>query len=124
MKRSTVFRLALATVAAPAIGNASAGSAVAWDGHGHVVYSYGHPKEIAMQRALDMGFSLYGTSVRLVGATDVIGYGAIAGARKGTGSVIGVTLGRPSLADAENRAIEKCLKAGGTAPKVRWIWHG
>ena len=28
------------------------------------------------------------------------------------------------IADAENRAIEKCLKAGGVNPKIRWGFKG
>jgi hypothetical protein len=124
MKRSARFRLALLIVAVVATQKANAGWAVTTDGHGHLVYSYGHPKEIAKQRAFEMSRRLYGTNVKLIAASDVTGYGAIAVARKGTGSVVGVSLGRPSRADAENRAIEKCLIAGGTDPRIRWRWRG
>jgi hypothetical protein len=42
-----------------------------------------------------------GVNVKIVAATDVTGYGAIAVARKERGSVIGAALGRQSPADAE-----------------------
>jgi hypothetical protein len=68
---------------------------------------------------------LYGwTNARIVAATDVGGYGAIAVARKGKDSVIGIKLGRPSHADADKRAIEQCLKADGTDVQVRWRFNG
>lgn len=65
-----------------------------------------------------------GVDPKLIDSTDAVGYGAIAAARRGSGSIIGVSLGRSSPADAENRAIEKCLKAGGVNPKVRWGFKG
>src|SRR5438552_11718701 len=100
MKKNALFRLALVGVAVVALQNANAGSAVTTDGHGHLVYSYGHPKEIAIQRALEMSRQRYGTNVRLLAASDVTGYCAIAVARKGSGLVNGIALGRPSRADA------------------------
>lgn len=106
------------------IRNAQAGSAVAWDGHGHLVHSAGYPLEIAKQRALRICRLRYGAEARLLASTDVVGDGAIAVARRGKDWVIGISLGRPSPADAENRAIEKCLRAGGTSPKVRWGFKG
>jgi hypothetical protein len=63
-------------------------------------------------------------NAKLIDSTDVVGYGSIAVARRATGAVIGVSLGRPSPVDAENRAKAKCLKAGGTNPKVRWGFKG
>jgi hypothetical protein len=125
MKRSTLFRLGLVCVAFAAIQNASAGSAVVTDGHGHLITSYGQPsKEIAKEHALETARQRYGANVRLLAASDVNGYGAIAVARKGSGLVNGIALGRPSRADAEHRAIELCLRGGGTDPKVRWEWRG
>jgi hypothetical protein len=124
MKRSTLFRLALLSMAVGAIQSVNAGSAVAIGPHNHLVYSYGHPKEIAVQRALEMGHQLYGADVRLLAASDVIGYGAVAIAHHRIGWVTGVALGRPSASDAEHLAIEQCLKAGGTDPKIRWRWRG
>jgi hypothetical protein len=124
MKRSALFRLALLSTAVAAIQNANAGSAVAHDSHGHTVYSFGHPKTVAIERALGMARTLGWADARIIAASDVTGYGAIAVARKGNGSVIGAALGRPSRVDAEQLAIEICLKGGGTDPKVRWEWHG
>jgi hypothetical protein len=125
MKRSALFRLALVSMVVVAIQNANAGSAVVTDGHGHLITSYGQPsKEIAKEHALETARHRYGANVKLLAASDVTGYGAIAVARKGSGLVNGIALGRPSRADAEHRAIELCLKGGGTDPKVRWEWHG
>jgi hypothetical protein len=109
MKRSAVFWLALLGMAAIANQSVQAGSAVATDGQGHLVYCYGYPKEIATQRALELAHSRYGPDVRLIAASDVPGYGAIAVGRKGSGTVNGISLGRPSPLDAENRAVELCL---------------
>jgi hypothetical protein len=97
---------------------------VAWDGHGHLVHSAGYPVEVAKERALRICRLRYGVPPRLLASTDVVGNGAIAVARRQSGWVIGISLGRPSPADAENRAIEKCLKAGGVNPKVRWGFKG
>jgi len=120
MKRSTLFRLALLGLVGLAIRNASAGSAVVWGPHGHVVYSFGHPKEIAKQRALDEARRKGWVNVRIVAATDITGYGSIAIARhpNGYGSIIGVALGKRSTTEADTVAIEQCLKAGGTNPKI------
>jgi hypothetical protein len=104
--------------------SAHAGSAVAWDGHGHLVHSAGYPVEVAKERALRICRLRYGAPPRLLASTDVVGNGAIAVARRQSDWVIGISLGRPSPADAENRAIEKCLKAGGVNPKVRWGFKG
>ena len=125
MKRSTLFRLALLSVAVMTMQSANAGSAVANDGHGHTVYSKGQPtKAIAIGHALETAHSNGWADARIIAASDVTGYCAIAVASKGNGSVLGAVLGRPSRADAERRAIEICLKGGGTDPKVRWEWHG
>jgi len=103
--------------------NSNAGSAVAWDRHGHLFYTYGEPQKKAEHHVLDL-CRKGGLDAKLIGSTDVVGYGAIAVARHGNGSVIGISLGRPSPADAENRAIEKCLRAGGVNPRVRWGFKG
>jgi hypothetical protein len=102
-----------------------AGSAVATDGHGHTVHSYGHPKAVAIQRALETA-RLYGwTDARIVAATDVTGDGAIAVGSKGkNSSVLGIVLGRASREDAEKRAIEECLKAGGTDVRMLSRFNG
>ena len=104
--------------------SAKAGSAVSTDGHGHLVYSYGHPKEIDEQHVLDLGRLRYGPNVRILAATDFPGYGAIATARTRTGWVSGVVLGRPTKAEAEQMAIERCLKAGGVNPRVKSEFRG
>ena len=121
MRRSTLFRLALVCMAVAAIQNASAGSAVVTDGHGHLITSYGQPsKEIAKEHALETARQRYGGTVRILAASDVTGYGAIAVARhpNGQGSILGVALGKRSATEADNLAIEQCLKAGGTHPKI------
>jgi hypothetical protein len=121
MKRSALFRLALVCMAVAAIKNANAGSAVVTDGHGHLITSFGQPsKEIAKEHALETARQRYGATVRLLAASDITGYGAIAVARhpNGHGSIIGVALGKRSATEADTLAIEQCLKAGGTNPKI------
>ena len=124
MRGSTVLLLTLLALLALVTQTASAGSAVAWDGYGHLGASAGYPVREAKQRALRRCRRDGGVNPWIVGSTDVVGDGAIAVARRGSGFVIGISLGRPSPADAENRAIEKCLKAGGIDPKVRWGFRG
>jgi hypothetical protein len=124
MKGQNVVLFGLICFACVFVQDASAGSAVAWDGRGHFVHSTGYPLNIAKERALRMCRIRYGERARLLASTDVFGDGAIAVARRGKDWVIGVSLGRPSAVDAENRAIEKCLKAGGINPKVRWGFKG
>src|ERR1700722_10082575 len=122
--RRTIALLAFTGLITILIQSARAGSAVAWDGHGHLVHSAGYPLKIAKERALRICRRRFGASARLLASTDVVGDGAIAVARRGTNWVIGISLGRPSPADAENRAIEKCLQAGGIKPKIRWGFRG
>jgi hypothetical protein len=124
MKKRIVAALALLGCLCITMQGAEAGSAVAWDGQGHLGAAAGYPLKEAKQRALERCRRNGGINPRIVGATEGIGYGAIAVARRGTGSVIGISLGRPSPADAENRAIEKCLRAGGINPKIRWGFKG
>jgi hypothetical protein len=124
MRSKKLALLAVLGLASIMIQTIRAGSAVAWDGHGHLVHSAGYPLEIAKERALQMCRLRYGSRARLLASTDVVGDGAIAVARRATDWVIGISLGRPSPADAENRAIEKCLRAGGINPKVRWGFRG
>ena len=107
-----------------AIQRANAGSAVVHSHEGHTVYSFGHPKLVAIQRALEMARLCGWTDARLIAASDATGYGAIAVAtNKGKGSVLAAALGCASREEAEKRAIEVCLKGGGTNPimiKSRW----
>ena len=119
------MRLALLLgMAVLAVQNAKAGSAVAWDGHGHLAYSYGRSREVEEQRVLELGRPLYGPSLRIFASSDVPGYGAIATARIGTRWVYGVVLGRPTKAEAEQMAIQRCLKAGGSNPKIKSEFRG
>jgi Domain of unknown function (DUF4189) len=119
MKRGTLFCLVLLGFAVISIQSTRAGSAVAWDGHGHLGASAGYPLQEAKQRALKRCRRNGGVNPRILEATEVVGDGAIAVARGAAGgSVIGVTLGCPSPVDAENRAMQKCLKAGGVNPKI------
>ena len=126
LKCGLLFCWYVVVLAAAAIQNAQAGSAVATDGLGHNVYSYGHPKEIAMQRALEEARRKGWLNVRIVAATDMPGYGAIAVALhpNGYGSVLGITVGKRSATEADTLAIKACLKAGGTNPQVKWTWRG
>jgi hypothetical protein len=125
MKRSAIFRLILVGMTVTAIPRAEAASAVAYAPGGHIITSRGQfSKEIAEQHALTTARQQYGASARRIAASDVEGYCAIAVGRKGTGLVNGIALGRSSRAEAERLAVEACLKAGGTQPKVRWEWYG
>jgi hypothetical protein len=110
---------------AVAISNAKAGSAVVMENaHGKMVSSYGHPKAIAKQRALEQARKMYGPNVRLLAASDVTGYCAVAVARLGKSSVIGVALGKRSATEANIRAIAHCVNAGGVQPRVISAWRG
>jgi hypothetical protein len=125
MTKSMIFRLALVGITMLVIQRANAASAVATDFHGHTIYSTGQlTKAIAIQHALETARQRYGAGVRIIAATDVKGYGAIAVASKGNRSVLGAALGHPSLADAEKQAIEICLKGGGVNPRVIQQWNG
>jgi len=124
MRRSTIFRIALLSFAVLSVKGVEAGSAVAIGPHNQTAASYGYPKEIAKQRALELARHRYGPNVRLLAASDVTGYGAIAVARHGIGWVTGVALGKRSAREAEFLAKDACVRAGGTDPKVRWEFKG
>ena len=101
-------------MAVEAMHSANAGSALANEGHEHTVYSKGQPtKAIAIQHALETARSHGWAEARIIAASDVTGYCAITVAS----SVPGAVLGRPSRANAERRAIEICLRSGGTSPR-------
>jgi hypothetical protein len=104
--------------------SATGGSAVAWDGHGHMVYSWGHPEKQAKIRALTFCRQRYGTEAKILASSDLTGYCAIAVARKGRGSVFAASLGRRSATESQMLAIKKCLKAGGTNPRIKSGWYG
>jgi hypothetical protein len=119
------MRLAvLLAVGALAIQNAGAGAAVAHGSNGYLVASVGQPVNVVKQRAIEICRRKGGVNVRIIAATDVFGYGAIAVAAKGTGSVIGVALGKRSPTEADAIAVDQCLKAGGSAPKIIRAWKG
>ena len=118
--------LGLAALGAP---QAKAGSAVAIDDNGRMSISFGHSKEFDKESALDLG-RRHGPNVRILSASDVTGYCAIASAprRRFTNPrdswVYGVALGRPTREEAARLAIEQCLKGGGTNPKIKSEFRG
>jgi hypothetical protein len=125
MKKSRLTALVFLGFAL-AIETLNAGSVVVWDGGKNLGTAYGRPVEIAKQRALQAARRKGWTNVRIIGASNVSGYGAIAIARhpSGHGSLIGVALGRRSATEADTLAIEQCVKAGGTNVKVTTGFRG
>jgi hypothetical protein len=125
MKRNVLFRLVLVGIAVSPMQKAHAGSAVATDGRGQNIYAFGRPVEIAKQSVLNRA-RRNGWSVTIIASTDQTGYGPIAIALHPSGhdSLIGVALGKRSATEADNMAIDHCLKAGGINPKVRWGFRG
>ena len=126
MKKTALFLLVLLGTAILTVHNLKAGSAVVLGPDNHLVSSYGHPEAVAKKRALDEARRMFGANVRVLAATDITGYGAVAVARhpNGYGWIMGVALGTRSATEAETLAIEQCAKAGGTNPKVRWTFRG
>jgi hypothetical protein len=125
MKKTTLFPWALIAITVAATQASHAGSAVAMEPrHANLTTAYGGPVEREKARALSNARRLYGNDVRIIAATDVIGYGAIAVARWKDRFVVGVVLGKRSATEANTLAIERCLKAGGINPQVKWAWRG
>ena len=125
MKTRMLFPLALVFFVALASENANAGAAVAIGEHDQLAAAYGGPIKREEQRALAQARRKYGPNkVRLLAATDVTGYGAIAVARRPGGWLVGIALGRRSATEADTLAIEQCRKAGGIKPRVRWGFFG
>jgi hypothetical protein len=126
MNNASLFRLALIGLVSMAMQHADAGSAVAWDGQGHFSTAYGGPVKKEKQRALETARRKGWSGAKIVAATDMPGYGAIAVALhpNGYGSVIGISIGKRSATEADTLAVKQCLKLGGTNPKVRWSWRG
>jgi hypothetical protein len=123
MKNRTFFSLAL--MAFLAAENANAGAAVAISQNDQLATAYGGPMKREEQRALAEARRRYGPNVRLLAATDVTGYGAIAVARHpGHGWLVGVSLGNRSATEADALAIDHCRKAGGINPQVKWAFRG
>ena len=130
MKRGAGMRLAvLLGLVALAAQHANAGSAVASDGNGHLSISFGHSKEVDEQNALALA-RRNGPNVRIVAASNVMGYCAIATAPRGGVAnpherwVSGVALGIATPEEARRLAIEQCVKLGGIKPKVRSEFRG
>ena len=130
MKRGAKIQLvALLGLAALAVQQVKAGSAVASDGNGHLSISFGHSKEVDEQEALKLA-RRNGPNVRLVAASDVAGYCAIASAERrkftnpGERWVSGVALGIATPEEARRLAIEQCLKFGGINPKIKSQFRG
>ncbi|MEA3148339.1 MAG: hypothetical protein QOI53_3981 [Verrucomicrobiota bacterium] len=125
MKTRAFFLLALVGLASIALNDADAGSAVVLGPHNQLATAYGGPVRKEEQRALENARRKYGANVRILAASDVTGYGAIAIAKHPNGNwLIGVALGRRSATEANTLAINECLKAGGKNPQVRWAFRG
>jgi len=125
VRKTALFLFVLLGLGSVALQNANAGSAVAMEPrHGQLVSSYGHSKQVAMQRALETARRLYGAEVRIIAATEVTGYCTIAVARHGDKAIVGVALGKRSASEANTLAIDQCLKAGGTDPRIISGWRG
>ena len=127
MKPSRLLTLALAVAVLGAIDRAGAASAVATDGHGHVITSAGQvTEELAKYDALTTARRKFGASVWVIASSRRMGYGAIATANRanGHGSIVAAALGQPSQAMADAIAVRQVLKGGGVDPQVRWRIRG
>jgi Domain of unknown function (DUF4189) len=127
VKRDLLFQIMVVSLYFVTSRYAYAGSAVAIADNGPrtiVVKSYGLPQKIAEQHVIEICRREGGANAKLLASSDVVGYGAIAVARRGPGWIVGVSLGRRSATESEYRAIKACAKAGGTNPKVKWGFRG
>ncbi len=127
MKRRLLFQIMVVSLYFATTRYAHAGSAVAIADKGPrtiVVKSYGLPKKIAEQHVIEICRREGGANAKLLASSDVIGYGAIAVARHGPGWIVGVSLGRRSATESEDRAIKACVKAGGRNPRIKWGFRG
>ena len=126
MKKTSLFLLALIALTTLPLRKGNAGSAVATDALGNMTTAYGGPVQREKERALAEAARLYGPNVRILASTDQTGYGAIAVARHPSGHnwLVGVALGKRSQTEAVTMAIDHCLKAGGTNPRVKWGFRG
>ena len=126
MRGTVLFALALLAMSIGAMQNANAGAAVALAPNNQLATAYGGPVEREKARALANARHLYGNDVRIIAATDITGYGAIAVARhpNGFGWIIGVALGKQSATEADALAIGQCRKAGGVKAQVKWAFRG
>ena len=112
MKRGAKMRFAvLLGLVTLALQQAKAGSAVASDGNGHYYYSYGHSKEVDEQKALEFARLNNGPNVRILAATDLAGYCAIAVAAWGErGSLCGIGRGRAKSWRHQRDGCERCQR--------------
>ena len=126
MKKSSLATLILVGLVGLILKDAKAGAAVALGPNNEIFTSGGHPREVAKENALAMARRKCGANVRIIASTDLTGYCAVAAARhpNGYGWIIGVALGRRSATEADTLAVEQCLKAGGTKPRVRSGFRG
>ena len=106
------------------IENSRASSAVAHASNSHLVASIAPSVEVAKRRAVEICRRQGGVNIQIIAATNTFGYGAIAVAARGTGSVIGVSLGNRSATEADFLAVQHCLKMGGKSPRVIRAWKG
>ena len=122
MKRTALLRLAAAAITVIAVERASASSAVAVDPQFHITRAYdpSASEHAARQAALELAVHHGWTNARIIASSGRSGYCAIALAYKrvGTGAVMGVSLGKPTQAEADQLATAECLKGGGYIPKV------
>ena len=102
MNNASLFRLALIWLVGVAIQRVEAGSAVAWDGQGNFSTAYGGPVQREKQRALETARREGWKTAKIIAATDMPGYGAIAVARhpSGNGLVVGIVLAKRSATEA------------------------
>ena len=128
MKQNTLLRLAVAAMTVIAVERAGASSAVAVDPQFHITRAYDPfaSEQAARRAALDLAVHHGWLGARIVASSGRSGYCAIALAYKrvGTGAVMGVSLGKPTQAEADQRAIDSCIKAGGYIPKVYARFQG
>jgi hypothetical protein len=126
MQMNAISLLTLVATTVGAMQIAHAGSAVALGPNNQMVASFGHPVEIAKQRALAQAYRKYGSQVRILAATQVSGYGAVAVGRRSDaiGWVLSVVLGKRSATEANTLAIEQCIAAGGIDPRVKYSFRG
>ena len=122
MKRSMLISFLLTGMAVVAMQAANAGSAVAIDRQFHITRAYDPraTEEEAREKALELAVHHGWTDARILASTGRYGYCAVALAYRADSEagVTGVSLGRPSQAEADRQAIASCLKAGGLEPKV------
>ena len=128
MRRSVLVSLALAGLAGMPAQNGKASSAVAVDSVGHLTRAYGimFTAEEAKRTALELAEKHGWKDARVVASTGQYGYCAVALAyrKDGRRALIGISLGKPSQAEADKMAIAQCLKLGGYQPRVYARFEG